>query len=173
MKDWKDLELQELRWIQSDSWGWSYALCGEDGEPIASMRRPHWWNEYIEIDAPGNRWSFSRKGFFNRRIEIKSIGTGDEPATYSYSGSRLEFKDGRVYFWRRSNFWATKWAWVDEDGQPLVGFETGGMMRLRGDLSIPPEATELPSLALLVFLGWYLTVLNRQDTSAAVVVAAT
>ncbi len=171
MKAWKDLELDGLRWV--DVGGYRYELRGPDDDVIATMKRPSWWRSVIEVDAPGNRWRFERRGWWRQHITIQTAVTGDEPARFEYrgmSGGRLVFGDGRVYEWRQNNFWGTKWAWVTADGAPLLGFQSGGILRLNAEVSGAPAASDLPSLALLVFLGWYLLTLYHEDegVSAAV-----
>jgi hypothetical protein len=175
MKDFKDLDLQELHWVQSGGWGRNYELRNDADEVVAKLTRPRWWSSYAEVDIPGNRWSFERKGLFQQRIIVKSLGTDDEAAEfiYRFNGGLLEFPDGRKFRWKQSNFWGTKWAWVTEDGQPVVGLEGKGVLRFRGEMSLAPRSAEMQSLALLVFLGWYLLILHReQSSSSAVVVTA-
>lgn len=172
MKEWKDLELDDLHWKELG--GNRYELRDADEQAIATMQRRRWWSTYVEVDAPGNRWSFERKGFWKRHIVIQSVGTGMEPARFDYSnwnGGKLTFADGRVFEWRQSDFWGSKWAWMTTDRQPFLGFASGGFIRMNAALSIAPEARDMPSLALMVFLGWYLLMLHREDTAA--VVAAT
>lgn len=164
MKEWKDLELQGLRWIQKGGWGRNYELQNENGEIIATLKRPRWWSDYAEVDAPGNRWTFEHKGLMRRVIVIRSMGTGDQPATYEKG--RLKFPDGREFLWRQNNLWGTKWVWTTEDGQPVLGFQAGGFLRYRGEMSIPPDVEDMPSVALLVFLGWYMVSQYYEDASA-------
>jgi hypothetical protein len=176
MKDWKELSLQELRWVQPGMGREYYELRDPDNEVIATLNRVNWWRSYYEVNAPGNRWSFERKGIFRQHVVIRSIVTGDEPAHFEFrgmsGGGRLTFHDGRVFHWRQSNFLGTKWVWTDDDGTPVLGFQDSGLLRYNGEMSIAPLAEDMPSLALLVFLGWYLRSLQRQDAAAAVVVTA-
>ncbi len=174
MKAWKELELDGLRWVEVGSY--RYELRTQDDEVIATMKRLRWWNSAVEVDAPGNRWRFERRGWWNRRITIQTAVTGDEPARFEYRGmssGRLIFADGRAYDWKQSNFWGTKWAWVTPDGEPFLGFQSGGILRLNAEVSSAPAARDLPSLALLVFLGWYLLTLYQEDTAGSTVIVAT
>lgn len=85
MKDYKELDLQALTWTQK-GWGQQYELLDPEGEVVAELKRPHWWNRYAEVDAPGHRWSFEPAGFWRRRILVKSLGTGDQIAEFVTTG---------------------------------------------------------------------------------------
>ncbi|MBZ0281679.1 MAG: hypothetical protein K8L97_13150 [Anaerolineae bacterium] len=172
MKDYKELDLQQLEWIQKGGFSQNYELRDEDGEVVAQLNRPHWYSRYAEVDAPGHRWGFEPKGFFRRKIIVKSLGTDEEIAVFNYglSNGTLNFADGRVYHWRQSNFWGTKWAWTTDDGEPIVGFESKGLLRYRGEMSLSPASDEISHITLLVFLGWYLVTLHYEDSAASTVV---
>ena len=175
MKSFNELESLDLRWEQPDMWKRRYELRSSEGELIAVLTRPSWWRQVAEIESLGNRWAFERKGFWRQRIEIRSIGTGDSPATFEYGalhqGGRLIFPDGRSLRWGSTNFWSTKWAWMTEDGTPIVGFRTGGIFKTNSEVDLDPLLAGQKALPLLVMLGWYLILLQRED-SASVVVAA-
>jgi hypothetical protein len=169
MKQVKELELQNARWVQTRWWKEDYELRSPEGELLATMTRPHWWNSYTEIEAPGNRWSLERKGLFRRRIEIRSIGAESSPAEFIYQwvGGRLELPDGRVFFWKPGNFWGTRYVWTTADGEPIIGYKAGGGLEVSGEMSVAPAAADMPLFGLLMFLGWYLAVLNREDMVTA------
>ncbi|MCA9910050.1 MAG: hypothetical protein KC519_15435 [Anaerolineae bacterium] len=175
MKGLNELELQNLRWVQPSSWRREYELRSGSGELVGRMVRRGLLREIAEVEAVGNRWVFERKGFWNRRIEIHSAGTGDSPAEFDYHfvGGKLIFPDGRELTWRSSNFWSTQWAWTTEDGTPIVGFKTGGAFKLNSEISLDPELADQKALPLLIFLGWYLYLLFHDDSAAVVVVAGT
>jgi hypothetical protein len=171
-KDFNDLELQGLRWVQvGGAWGWGrdFNLENSDGEVSGTLTRPRWWNHsYAEVDAPGNRWSFQREGFFNRRIVVKSLGTGNEIATYFYrmGKDKLVLLDGRTFYWKQTDFWGSKHAWLNEHDVPIVGFKAGGFLTFGGQINIDPGVIDMKSLGLLVFMGWYLILLQRSDSSS-------
>ncbi|MCA9886858.1 MAG: hypothetical protein KC546_00740 [Anaerolineae bacterium] len=115
------------------------------------------------------------KGFFNRRVEIMATATNDLVTVFYYKGmgggGELTLPDGRVFHWKSINFWGNKWAWLEgTDNDPVIGFDTGGWFRARADLTFDEDA-DFP--ALLVFLGWYLHTIKRQETAAATAVVVT
>lgn len=166
MKSFAELENQDLRWVQPSAWKNEYELQTPDGSAVARIARTSWWNYKAEVEAIGNRWTFDRKGFWQHQIEILSVGTGEEPARYFYRGKRLVFPDGREYLWR-SNIWGSKYTWTTLSGDPIVGFQTGGMFRMNAEIDMDPEVADMKTLPLMIFLGWYLILLARQDAAAA------
>lgn len=168
-----ELENQNIRWTKKHYLKNDFVLEGDDGEVIATIRQPSWWRSLAEVEAVGNRWTFERKGFWQRRVEIRSVGTGDEPAVFRYNWTgtgQLEYPDGRVFLWKQGNFWGTKWVWTNADGQPLVGFHSRGGFKLSADISLDPEMNSDKAPSLLIFLGWYLVVKHHEDAAAGAVV---
>lgn len=171
----EELENQELHWVQPSLWNSRYELHNVDDEVVASITQKGWMKNRAEVDALGNRWEFERRGIFRYHIIIRSAATGEEPARFDYNwsvdGGWLTFTDGRRFRWRRGNFMGTKWAWVNELDEPIMGFQTGGLFRLNGEIDIDPDVTmKTRTLPLLLFLGWFLIALHRSDAAA---VAAT
>jgi hypothetical protein len=92
----------------------------------------------------------------------------------------VQFSDGRVYLWKVANFWATKYAFSDAQGNVLVTYKSGSdeqklsnLFKQQAQVEVAPEAWQLPELAFLVLLGWYLVILQQEDASAVAAVAAT
>lgn len=171
MKAFNDLNLQELHWVERIGWRLSQQeLCNADDEVIATMRKIKGHKGAYEVDAPGNRWLFVPKGFFNRHIEIYSLGTGDLFTIFRYKTigeGRVTLPDGPMFEWKQISYRHDKWAWLEGDTDnenPVIAFDTSGFFRARADLTFD-EDVDFP--ALLVFLGWYLhTVLRLQRASA-------
>ncbi len=171
-KKWEDLDIQELTWKKNGTWSgmFDYTLQDADGSAVASIKRPNWWSTRIEIDAPGNRWSLERKGFWKHTIKITSLATDDIAAVFHYrwnSEGHVEMADGRVYYWKSHSIWGSRWAWTDADGKPLIGFHKAGVFVPRGELYFDAETETMRSVPLLVFLGWYLVLLHTMDSAAA------
>lgn len=176
-KTFAELDYEGLRWETIGS-GWKpeYALVTDNGERVAHLRKAGIFREQAFVDAVGNRWVFERKGFFKRYVEIRSVGTGDELARFNYrwdGSGELAMANGRRYRWQSSSFWGSKWVWVDESGEPIMGFKSGGFFRYSADISTDDEGDAAKAPPLLIFLGWYLILLHYDDSAAATVVVAT
>jgi hypothetical protein len=172
-KELVELEDQGLKWVQTSGWKQNYELQDEHGAVIATMHRPSMWSSRVEVTAPGNHWAFERKGWFRQRVIIRSVGTGEEPAQHIYrsTSGRLEYRDGRVFLWKQGNFWGTKWMWTTEDGEPLIGFQTKGFLKIGSEINLNSDLASDKVPSLLIFLGWYLYTLYHEDSTAAVVAA--
>jgi hypothetical protein len=173
-KSLRELELQELTWVPANGWQRSFDLKDEDGTVVARLQRPSWWNSIGEIEAPGNRWRFEPYGFWKQRIRVRSVGLDAviaeyTPNTWNTHEGTLRFSDGRCFYWQSSDLWGSKWAWVTADGEPILGYRTGGLFSFKGELNIEPDLVDEAGFGVLVFLGWYLVLLNRENGAAAVV----
>ena len=172
MKVFDELLEQNLRWVQTSALKQDYELRTDDDEVLATIHQASMWRSMVEVEAVGNRWTFERKGFWGQHIEIKSVGTQAQPAVFTYngmSGGKLTFTDGRTFNWKQSNFWGSKWGWATPDDEPIVGFKTGGLFKINSEISLDPGVVDMPSLPLLLMLGWYLYTLYVQDSSAVIV----
>ncbi len=174
----EELENQELHWQQPSMWKGRYELRNADDETVATIQRTGVLKQRAEVDALGNRWIFERNGFIRFHITIQSAVTGDEPARFDYnwslSGGVLTFTDGKRFRWQRGNWLGSKWTWVNELNEPIVGFQTGGLFRLNGEIDIDPDVTmKTRVLPLLLFLCWFLIMVHRDDSGAAVAVTTT
>ncbi|MBL8147959.1 MAG: hypothetical protein JNL34_16390 [Anaerolineae bacterium] len=169
MKSLDELSATGLTWEMK---GDISLLKDSDGAILGEMRRPRWFSGRTEVDAQGSRWSFERKGWHKPHIEIRSLGTGDEPARFTYKGQNgeLTYPDGRVYRWRSAHWAGSKWLWLGPDEQPVLGIELTGSWKVRGEIRLDPDLPPQKAPSLLLFLGWFL-VKTYQDDSTAVVVA--
>lgn len=169
MKTIRELEDQNLHWVQPSMWRSVFELRTEDGSVLATITRTSWFKSTVEVDAVGNRWVFDVKGLLRRSIIIRSVGTGEEPAHFVYkgiNGGELTFADGRLFLWKPSNFWGSKWVWTTAEGDPIMGFKTGGALKLNSEISLDPETEADKAPPLLVFLGWYLYLLYVESSAA-------
>lgn len=162
-KTFATLDGTELTWTTPNVWKSGSELRSDAGEVVGRLikRQAHWWSDPIyEIDATGNRWRFEQKGILKRRVVISSTVTGEMIATFHFNswedGGRLEYADGREFLWKKGGFWGGKWVWLDSEQEPLIGFETHGMLRLNASVDLNPDQENAKAPALLVFLGWFL-----------------
>lgn len=167
MKAFDELDSLDIHW-ETNTWGTKHTLKDADGEIIAEMRYNS-WRVQATVEAVGNRWLFQSRGFFRRTIDVISVGMDEHYATYTYKGKTLTLADGREFYWKQANIWGSKWAWMDSNGDPVIGFQTGGMLRFKSDVRIDPANADDKSLPLLSYLGWFLLYRQRQQASTAAV----
>lgn len=185
MKTFAELESQNLTWVKSKRrhlFGPThFELVDETGDVLATLTRKGGRFSAIEVDAPGNRWRIERRKYLFKRgfVSIQSIGTGEEPAVFVPKGfeGTLTYSDGRVFHWRKHTrlLKPAQWVWTTEDGDPILGIElrTTGW-KTKGEISIDPDLAPdkigIKAPPLLLFLGWYM-ILLEQDAMAAASVA--
>jgi hypothetical protein len=180
MKTFAELEQQNMIWVRGRK-GNTYELRAvnpdtpnDPGELLATLTRSN-WRMSASVEATGNRWTFDRKGFWRPRYIIRSVGTGEEPAQLTRLGGKatLTYHDGREFHWRQVNVWSgNRWVWSNAEGEPLMGIQVRGVFRQRGEISLDPELSAKKAPSLLLFLGWYLILLQQSETAAIVTVAS-
>ena len=168
---------QPLRWQQPAAMQRSFVLRDET-QQFATLTFPSFLRSTAQVTSAEGGWIFQRRGFFGRTVQILAAHSEAVLASYqsAWSGTRgtLELPGGQRYAWQTLNFWATRYQFRTDAGQPLVTFSTGtgdGLManifKQQALVEIDPGAVGLRDLPLLVTLGFYLSVLHRQDSAAA------
>jgi len=83
----------------------------------------------------------------------------------SMSGQSTLFTlDGREYRWRCKSFWRDVWTWLNNEDTPLLHLMRGSRVQLE------PAAQDLPDLALLATVGWYLHKQQEEEATVAAIV---
>jgi len=129
-------------------------------------------------------WTLKRVGFFNPRVTVRNTGQEQELLVYrpDWTGveGRVDFTGGSVYQWKPANFWATHYAMRDAKGETLVLFRQGiedaslkDVFKVQARVEIQPAAQYLADMPLLLVLGWYLMILQADDSAATTSVATT
>jgi hypothetical protein len=79
----------------------------------------------------------------------------------------IALDDGRRYRWTATSCLRGEYAWMAEDGTPLIRFQPRSW--LRGEQRIDVAASALPAetAVLLALLGGYLKVLANNDAAAS------
>jgi hypothetical protein len=162
---------QTLRWTQPRAGRRAYELRAA-AEIVATLR----WRAYslAEAEDISGHWTFKRAGFWHPRVIVRAAGSDSALGTFSarWTGTgTLELPAGRRFHWSAAHTWQA------DDGTSLVQVASRhGFTRLQGTVEIAPATAGMPDLALLVLLGWYLVVMQAQDTistTAAIVPAVT
>jgi|SRR6187549_3194635 len=165
-----DLANQGMIWSKPDWLKGEYELRLHE-QRIATLRFRSVWGTLATGEIDGESWTFKRVGFFQNRVTVRSVKADTDVAVFVNDwkmGGTLQLPDGRRYR-GNTNFWMTNYAFVNEDGRPLVSYRRiGGMASLSAAVEIEPAGAELEELPWLVMLGWYLAVMLHQDSAVAV-----
>jgi hypothetical protein len=173
----------DLYWIQPRGLDNRRFELRARGDAVATLGFETLCGSLARAESADGSWTFKRVGILNPRVTVRKAGEEATLAIYTprWTGSEgtLDFPGGRVFNWTQTNFWATKYQITDAAGIPLVSFESGAekprlsdVFKTQARVEIDLRGRALPELPLLVLLGWYLIILQRQDTAAVVAVTA-
>ena len=167
----------ELFWVQPKTMRRGYEL--RDGEElVGSLRFETAFGSLATARANQKAWSLKRMGFFRPHVTVRTAGGTSDIAVYRprWTGTEgdISFSDGRVYHWNVANFWATHYQVTDRQGMTVVTYRSGGLdsglkglLKTQARVQVPGTARTLPDIDLLVIVGWYLIILQHEDSAAA------
>ncbi len=162
-----------LRWVPAKGLKRAYELHAAS-ETLGSIRWPRHLGSLAEAEFGGRRWTFKRGGFLQPHVTVREASSETDLAVLKlgWNGSGvLQFRDGARFRWTRMGFWASRFAFTDEDGSELIGLEpTFGILRRTGAVELYPKVEKIPELGLLVALGWYVIMLIADDETAGAAV---
>jgi hypothetical protein len=145
------------------------------GEAVVASLRFRDAAGFVAIgESAGGAWTLTDEGLVRPRVRLTSL---DDQATLALYKSRLpglagtvQFFDGRRLCWRRFGFCATTYRFVDAEGRPVVAVRCQcsrsrlfGPRVTKGFVEIEPHAYGTMELILLLLLGWYLTVVQKNS----------
>jgi hypothetical protein len=160
---------RELHWVQPQAFKMNFELQTAQGT-LATLNFKGWLNTLAEGESGDGTWLFNRPGFWQNRVTIQDAKTGSEVAVFRRNlwkgGGTLEVGYGRTIA-VTTNFWQTRLVFQSESGIPILVYDIKGVFRTSASLTIEPHAAQVPELAWLVMLGWYLVVMMRRDSAAA------
>ena len=162
MNEYKD---QELQWLHPNKFKGVYELRGGD-EVFARFHLKGTCGSQTVAETANGNWIIQRKGF-GQSIAILDLDSQAELATIkrSMSGqSTLLTLEGCEYRWRCTSFWRDVWTWLNNEDTPLLHLIRGSRVQLE------PAAHDLPDLALLTTLGWYLHKQQEEEATIAAIV---
>ena len=163
-----DVADQALVWHQTARLKRNFELRAGD-EVVATLRFQR--GTLADAEAANVRWTFKREGFWHRRVMIRLLGSDADSGAVQLSwrgGGTLALSDGRTIRLAAANVWRSEWIWAENQDAPLVRFKSRqGFMKLEGQVDVLGRGVKPDELALLVILGWYLIVLNAEDSAAA------
>lgn len=159
---------QQLRWTQPHTNKMEYELHAGD-QVVATLRFRSAFGSLATAECAEGSWTFKRVGFLQTRVTIRAGGEETNLAIFHNNtwdgGGTLELPDGRKYL-ANTNFWATKYEFRTEDGEPLIRYSRiGGLLHLSAEVEILPAAQALVAeFPWVVPLGWYLAVMMHADS---------
>ena len=151
MKSINDHSGQELQWVHPNVLRSEYELRAGD-ELLARLSYKGALTSQVRAETADGSWVIDRKGL-RQVITVLPLGAHTELATIKRGMSgqaTLLFPDGREYAWQCTSFWRDVWTWLNHEGSPLLHLKRGAHVQLE------PAAQDIPELALLTILGWYL-----------------
>ena len=165
MKSIHEYNDQELQWVHPNKFKGEYELRGGD-EVFVRFHLNGASGSQIEVETADGNWIIKRKGF-GQNITIVAFDSQTELAAIkrSMSGkSTLLTLDGREYRWRCTSFWRDVWTWFNNEDMPLLHLIRGSRVQLE------PAAHDLPDLAMLTTIGWYLHKQHEEEATVASIV---
>ena len=156
---------QTLIWQQCQPDQRAYELRA-DGQVFATLRWLKAFGSLAQADTQVGHWTFKRVGFWRPRVTVREIGATSDILIFepSLSGSgTIDLPQTRQLRWSTSP--QRGWAWHALTGKPLLHFSADDAAAQRGQVTLEPGALQLPDLALLIPLGWYLTILLIDDNA--------
>jgi hypothetical protein len=165
MKTIHEYKSQELQWLHPNKFKGEYELRGGD-EVFARCHMKGTFASQIVAETANGNWIIKRKGI-GQTISIADLDSRTELATIqrSMSGqSTLLILEGREYRWRCTSFWRDVWTWLNNEDTPLLHLMRGSRVQLE------PAAHDLPDLALLATIGWYLHKQQEEEATVAAIV---
>ena len=179
LMDAKDLE---LFWEQPNAWQRSFVLSSAEAI-YAKLDFNSAFSTLADAMTEGEHWTFKRVGCFSTRVTVRRAGSKVDLATYypNWTGSegQIQFSNGELTTWRISNFWATKYSIRRENGIELFTYQSGlrnskftNLFKQQAQVIFCPEAWQIKELPILILLGWYLVILQQEDSATVAVVAA-
>ena len=175
MKNLTEIFGAKLEWREPKATARHYELRA-GGELCGALNFRSAWGTLATAETAGGAWTFKRVGFLNPRVTVREAGSEEDLAVYRprfWGDGQITLTDGATLHWRSLNFWSTQWAFTDSASRPLVTFRSGvqdqklkDIFRTQATVEVAPAASADPRLPLLVCLGWYLILLQHQDTAA-------
>ena len=171
-----------LYWVQPKAMARYFTLHSGEHEYATLDFQSAFGSLAIAVTAD-HTWSFKRMGFFNPRVTVRRPNEEIDLAVYQprWTGTEgtLTIAGGRTFQWRATNFWATRFAFLDSAGEAVLWYKEGSeegrfsdLFKTQALLEIEPPGWQLAELDLLVTLGWYLLILYHEDAAGAAAAAS-
>jgi hypothetical protein len=175
MKNIKSVDYHQLLWKQT-KWGGRYFELLSSDERVGHLNWPKWLSDMAVAEGGDGKWIIDRVGFFRDRVVVTDVENGVEVASVEFDwlgDGEVTLANGKVYNWYRTGILSNHWTLADENDD-LV-FEIKEWMhwfKHRADIELRVGSITRPELPFLIYLGWYLALMQMQDAAAVVAVTA-
>jgi hypothetical protein len=178
-------ETTTYHWVQKNSWGHDFSLQ-EGNREIGSLRASSWTHQEYTAIVGDTRYVFRQQGFWRRLLICEDATSRVRVMTFTpnwgVSKGKIEYSDGRTYYWSTRGFLRQISSLADEYGNVLLEMQEGNnketkglrsLFRSGGSTKIYGEPKDRTMLSLLVLFSLFLLLCrNDEATSVAAVVAA-
>jgi hypothetical protein len=167
MKPISEFTGQELHWMQPSGLNRSYELHSEE-ELLATLRFRG--GTLADVETSDGRWTFKRQGFWRQQITVRPAGSDDDIAVFRphwTGGGNFMAGDGTGVEFASASFWHSEWSWKDHGNVVVTYRGPRGLIKAEAAMEVAPAAREVPNLAMLAALGWYLILLFGRDMAAS------
>ncbi len=157
-------------WRQPARWRGEW-LLHVDETAVARLREHGLFGHRGELWTADERWTLTTR--FPGDVLVTREGTGTPVLRYRmgwFGGGRIERGSADTLLWRRESFWTMRWALVTADRLPLVHVLPSRRLftfRHEASLELEDAARRLPDLAVLLALGWLLTLRAHRSARTA------
>jgi hypothetical protein len=182
MKQLVEAKETQLFWEQLKASQWNFYLRSVE-TVFAQLNFRSALSTLAEANSGGEQWTIKRIGFFSTRVTIRLVGSDVDLVTYhpDWTGAQgnIQFSTGQEYKWSVVNFMRTRFTISREGGNELISYLSGSrakkfsnIFKQEAQVVITSDAWQIRELPILVLLGWYLAVLNREDSNGVTVTAS-
>jgi hypothetical protein len=141
------------------------------------------FDSLAEAISANGTWTFKQVGCFSPHVTARWAGSNIDLVTChtSWIGTerQIKFSSGEIYLWKVTNFWATSYTVSSGNGVELVTYRSGSdeknitnLFKHQAQVHISLDAWQLAELHQIVLLGWYLVLLQQEDSAAVAVTGA-
>jgi hypothetical protein len=127
-------------------------------------------------ETSDGRWTFKRVGFLSARVTVRVAGSESNIAVFESGfggGGTLHLAGSRQLHWKKTGFWNPQYVFKSDGDEAYLSLTPHfGLLKAQAAVTIGESAFRLDETPLLVILGWYLMLLEAEDATAAVVIAA-
>ena len=124
-------------------------------------------------ESQAGSFSLKRVGFFSTKVTIRTTES-DLDIGYFYptmlGGGRIELRDGRVWKIKAMGLFQPRYDVVDQNERVVLGLKIKGF-GAGAELTFAKPYPDEKTAFLLAIVGWYVSILAYEDSSAAAVVA--